>query len=333
MADLLENQYDNDKFIDFYKILDVDSEATVPEIKSKYLLLAKKYHPDQQTGNTEMFQLVSKAYEILSNKETRTEYDVYYIKKGFSELDLENTYYSLKDQFNEFIVSNDKPKISQEEISKIYDEVFKDREQFIETKIDNVEIMRRKNDIDLEREVMNIETENDRLKTIIENNPELELEVGKVLEFIKEQNTHSTDLVKTELGTLDTLPSLFNNSFSSFADNQEILPNSFYTSIDDNFTNSKEQIKNFDINTFNEWKKVKSVDARLENNEIDNFLNKRRLEELELLQEVETNLKTNVKNRTHVEMYLKPKNKPVVHINENDLVPAETIDNVKKRTL
>ena len=62
MADSLENQYDNDKFIDYYKALNVDTEAPIEDIKKKYIVLDKKYHPDQKTGNTEMFQIVSKAY-------------------------------------------------------------------------------------------------------------------------------------------------------------------------------------------------------------------------------------------------------------------------------
>ena len=82
----LENQYDNDKFIDFYKVLDIDIEAPNDQIKTSYIKLAKKYHPDQANGNSEMFQLVSKAYEVLINKDARKEYDLYYLKKSFNEL-------------------------------------------------------------------------------------------------------------------------------------------------------------------------------------------------------------------------------------------------------
>jgi len=39
--------------------------------------LAKKYHPDSGTkqSNEEKLKLINEAYDILSNKETRTKYD------------------------------------------------------------------------------------------------------------------------------------------------------------------------------------------------------------------------------------------------------------------
>jgi DnaJ-class molecular chaperone len=49
MSDLLENQYDNDKFIDFYRVLGIDTEASIIEIKNSYLALAKQYHPDSHS--------------------------------------------------------------------------------------------------------------------------------------------------------------------------------------------------------------------------------------------------------------------------------------------
>ena len=78
MTSYLENQYDDDNFIDYYKILDVDIEASNNDIKTSYIKKAKKYHPDQENGDTNMFQLITKAYETLINKDNRIEYDLYY---------------------------------------------------------------------------------------------------------------------------------------------------------------------------------------------------------------------------------------------------------------
>jgi DnaJ-class molecular chaperone len=165
MADSLENQYDNDKFIDYYNILDIDTEATNEEIKRNYIELAKKYHPDQKTGNTAMFQMVSKAYEVLSNKETRKEYDLYFLKKSFNEIE-EETFLSLRDEFNQFIAVNDKKKLSKEEIDNLYEDVFKDRENFLDTKLNSEETIKKINDINFEREAINIDTNDEILKKI-----------------------------------------------------------------------------------------------------------------------------------------------------------------------
>ena len=333
MADSLENQYDNDKFIDYYKALNVDTEAPIEDIKKKYIVLAKKYHPDQKTGNTEMFQLVSKAYEVLSNKETRKEYDLYYLKKSYDELNetTEDSFFSMKDQFVDFITSNDKKKISKDELDKLYDDVFKDRENYIEKKLDIIDTTKRINDINLEREVMNIESTDEQLKAIIEHNPDLE--VGEILEFIKENNKNeNTEIINKEFGTLDTLPGYFDTNYSSFLDDGDNMPSSFFTMIDNNSMGSKEQVKNFTLQNFNDWKNNKKSDSKLESKDIDLYLSRRRQEEQELLQEVETTLKSNVKRRTDVEVFLKPKDNNVNHINEEDLIKVGTVNNVKKRT-
>ena len=326
MADSLENQYDNDKFIDYYKILDIDMEATIEEIKKNYIDLAKKCHPDQKTGNSEIFQLISKAYEVLSNKETRKEYDLYFLKKSFNELQ-EDSFFSMKDQFQDFLTVNDnKKKMTKDELDKIYDDVFKDREDFKEKILDVGDTIKRINDINFERETINIESTDEQLKSIIEDNPDLH--VGQILEYIKESNKNpNSEIINNEFGTLDTLPGYFDTNYSSFIDESENMPNSFFTMLDNNFTNSKEQVKNFDLHNFNEWKNNRKSDSKLESKDIDTYLAKRRLEEKTLLEEVETTLISNIKKRTDVETFLKTKN----HINEDDMVKVEIVNNVKRR--
>lgn len=66
------------EYKDYYKILGVDKNANINEIKSKYRKLAKKYHPDLNPDDQaaqEKFKEVSEAYEVLSDDEKRAQYD------------------------------------------------------------------------------------------------------------------------------------------------------------------------------------------------------------------------------------------------------------------
>lgn len=66
---------------DYYKILDVARDATQAEIKKAFRMLAHKWHPDRYRGDlpkedVEMKMAdLNQAYEVLSNEETRTQYD------------------------------------------------------------------------------------------------------------------------------------------------------------------------------------------------------------------------------------------------------------------
>ncbi len=55
----------------YYKILGLDSLATMEEIKAAYRALAMKYHPDRNPGNKEAeekFKVIQKAYEVLEER-------------------------------------------------------------------------------------------------------------------------------------------------------------------------------------------------------------------------------------------------------------------------
>jgi len=59
---------------DYYKILGVPRSATQIEIKKAYRNLAHKYHPDKG-GDEKKFKEINEAYQVLSDKEKRTQYD------------------------------------------------------------------------------------------------------------------------------------------------------------------------------------------------------------------------------------------------------------------
>jgi curved DNA-binding protein len=67
-------------YIDYYKILGVNKNATQEEIKKAYRKLARKHHPDLNPNDKNAksnFQQINEANEVLSDPEKRKKYDQY----------------------------------------------------------------------------------------------------------------------------------------------------------------------------------------------------------------------------------------------------------------
>jgi len=60
---------------DYYKILGVPRDADDNEIKKAYRKLAHKYHPDKKGGNENKFKEINEAYQVLSDRRKRAQYD------------------------------------------------------------------------------------------------------------------------------------------------------------------------------------------------------------------------------------------------------------------
>ena len=68
------------EFIDYYKVLGIDKNASSEDIKKAYRKLARKHHPDLNPNNKEankLFQQINEANEVLSDTENRKKYDKY----------------------------------------------------------------------------------------------------------------------------------------------------------------------------------------------------------------------------------------------------------------
>src|ERR1700712_969487 len=67
-------------FIDYYKVLGLEKNASADDIKKAYRKLARKLHPDLNPNDKEAhkkFQQVNEANEVLSDPEKRKKYDKY----------------------------------------------------------------------------------------------------------------------------------------------------------------------------------------------------------------------------------------------------------------
>jgi molecular chaperone DnaJ len=62
---------------DYYNILGVSRDASDDEIKKAYRKLAHQHHPDKSGGDEARFKEVNEAYQVLSDREKRSQYDQY----------------------------------------------------------------------------------------------------------------------------------------------------------------------------------------------------------------------------------------------------------------
>ena len=62
---------------DYYAILGIDKSASQDDIQKAYRSMAKKWHPDvnHDPNATEMFEKITKAYDVLKDPQKRAAYD------------------------------------------------------------------------------------------------------------------------------------------------------------------------------------------------------------------------------------------------------------------
>ena len=68
--------YNDNSLPNYYLVLGLTNDSSQTEIKTQYRKLAKQYHPDRNKDSSEeKMAAINKAYEILSDKKLKTEYD------------------------------------------------------------------------------------------------------------------------------------------------------------------------------------------------------------------------------------------------------------------
>ena len=67
------------QFKDYYKILNINQDASAEDIKKTFRRLAMRYHPDRNPENVqeagEKFKVINEAFEVLGDERQRWQYD------------------------------------------------------------------------------------------------------------------------------------------------------------------------------------------------------------------------------------------------------------------
>jgi curved DNA-binding protein CbpA len=316
MSSKLDYIYDSPIFVDLYELLDVEIDSRPEEIKKAYLKLSKIHHPDHG-GNNEMFQEITKAYEILYSKDSRKEYDIYFLKKNMDKSEIDDLL-RFKNEYKNFVNANTKT-ITEEKLSELYKTLFDNniKEEILE----DTELTKRINDINLERETMDIEVDDDKLyKLVSEDNT-----VNDVFEFIKNKNEEINEdnlenkIITSNISSLDTLP-IININYHSL--NDDDLESTLYSSISGQENNLLYNSEDININDLNEWKKTKKSDKKLSNKDIDDYLDKRKKEENDIFSNVASELNIKKTSKFLQNTYVSED----IQVNDKTL-----INNIRKR--
>lgn len=118
----------------YYKILEVNENASYEVIEKAYRVLAKKYHPDIQPKDKiywaeNKFKEITEAYEVLSNPESKRIYD---IKLGTNNSieqkydDLYSNQQQLKQEINNMKINKDSQKYYNKSYIKRYTSTIKE---------------------------------------------------------------------------------------------------------------------------------------------------------------------------------------------------------------
>lgn len=86
----------------YYNVLKVKPDASQAQIKNAYYKLAKKYHPDINRKTEEKFKAINIAYEVLSDKQKRQEYDNKLKEEETKEHDIKDENITTKNDIQPF---------------------------------------------------------------------------------------------------------------------------------------------------------------------------------------------------------------------------------------
>lgn len=157
--------------VNLYDVLNISQDCTTQEIKNAYRNLAKEFHPDRPNGDAEMFELITHAYNILVNTNSRKEYDeIYALSKQ-----VDTTHFDMKskakDYFNAMDTDVTKKKKSKEDFENDFKKNMEDMDRINNYKratdeefaLSDKKTSKRLRDLELARQQDDIENMHDEI--------------------------------------------------------------------------------------------------------------------------------------------------------------------------
>lgn len=210
--------------INWYDVLLVESDCTTVDIKNAYRRLVQIYHPDKPDGDAEMFGLVTHAYNVLINPQSRSSYDKLYNISKQSETDHMELRNKSKEYFNSLeSVNSKKPK---EEADIDFDKIFAEMDVKYGLKRDTNKNLVHKDAADIKKKADDLESirEQDDIENIPDKlfNDDEQIDLQKFNNMFNAMHKKQTDLIKHDGNPLAWNTLSEHGSFSSI-DNYEAL--------------------------------------------------------------------------------------------------------------
>ena len=112
--------------VNLYDVLNIPNDSTPKLIKDSYRKLVKEFHPDRPSGDAEMFELITHAYNILINTSSRKEYDeIFNLSKQ-----CETVHFDLKGQSSSFLKAQDSDTTNKKSKKEKQNDFVKENETF-----------------------------------------------------------------------------------------------------------------------------------------------------------------------------------------------------------
>lgn len=338
---LMDSIYDSPVFVNLYEILGIeDIDCETSDIKNAYMKLVKKAHPDQG-GSIERFQQITNAYEILSNKDVRKEYDLYYLKQSVD--DYGDYFDVMKADYQNFINSSQNQRITKDELDKLYTDTFGQYQSaYIETRINKEELDDKLVNLTAEWNNVDIEEQDSTLNDFMEKHKDIN--ISDVFEYVKSMKggNECKTIDLANVGTLETLPGYL--SGHSWIDSENMFDDSnIFSTVTAGFENSldREVMKNFNMGDFNEWKMQRKNDKKITDEDVEQAIRTREMQTEMMFGENEKNIVDGAKRKeikkffqaSHLNLGDGFDETAFVEGNEHlSVKPIQQVSNVRKRS-
>ena len=230
--------------IDLYSILELTNSATTDQIKKKYRELSRKYHPDKG-GNTKVYEMITRAYNVLSNSKQRADYDNRCNKmlEKIQETNYVNLKTTFKNLMNEMKIEEDPD--AENKFKKGFDELdlkHNYKREDAKNTLNKKEMTKKLKELELSREQDDIEIDepifNNNNFTIDKFNAAFDVLEKKKKEIIEFKEPVAWNADATQCALFD--PSTYNNIYAE----DNFIGDNICSSINQsNFT-----VKKIDIN-------------------------------------------------------------------------------------